>query len=120
MNHFALVVDDEAFNRNIIRKILEKLKYKVIEATNGKEAVDIFLKNNQKFSLITMDYNMPIMDGVEAIKEIRNFNKEVYIIGISAAALSMQEQLKNQKNISIFSKPLDNSKLEIFLFALKD
>jgi CheY-like chemotaxis protein len=100
------------------KSFLEKLKYKVIETSNGKEAVDIFLKNNQKFSLITKDYNMPILNGVEVIKAIRKQDKNIPIIGITASAQIMRQELKHENDMTILSKPIDESELKTIISEL--
>ena len=115
---YALVVDDEYLNREVIRLYLEELFYEVIEASNGEEAVAIFEKSPQKFNLITMDYNMPRMDGVEAINYIRNQNQKIPIIGISAAAQIMHRQLKKPHNIRVLRKPLDKAEFELVIKEL--
>jgi len=75
----ALVVDDIKFNVQVIEKFLKK--YGVAEtdhAINGKEAVEKYIKlfNQGNFvNLITMDYDMPEMNGVEAIQKIREFER---------------------------------------------
>ncbi len=76
-----LIVDDEIFNREIIKKILIKEGYGVIEAENGKEAIKKYKK--YKIDLILMDLMMPTMDGFEAIKIILK-NHQIPIIAISA------------------------------------
>lgn len=64
-----LVVDDESMNRDVIGKILHKEGYAVLEAINGKEALDILAV--EKIDLVLMDLMMPVMDGFEAIALIR-------------------------------------------------
>ncbi|HIP02259.1 MAG TPA: response regulator [Campylobacterales bacterium] len=65
----VLVVDDEMMNRDLIRKVLTKEGLGVIEAINGKEALEILKRD--KIDLVLMDLMMPVMDGFEAIGIIR-------------------------------------------------
>jgi CheY-like chemotaxis protein len=65
-----LIVDDEADVRIIMRSKLESVGYKVIEAENGKEAVDTVKAEHP--DLIIMDVKMPIMNGVEAVTALMN------------------------------------------------
>lgn len=65
----VLVVDDEMMNRDLIAKILNKEGYDVLEASHGKEALEIL--DRDKIDLVLMDLMMPIMDGFEAIEMIR-------------------------------------------------
>ncbi|TDN96208.1 response regulator [Sunxiuqinia elliptica] len=67
-NLSALIVDDETFNRYLLKSILEKWGMKVAEGVNGQEAVD--LASQQNFDLIFMDIRMPVLNGLEASKQI--------------------------------------------------
>jgi len=58
----ALVVDDSKAIRQIERKYLEELGFEVLEAENGKEALEV-LKEHPDISLILLDWHMPIMNG---------------------------------------------------------
>ncbi|MEA3504500.1 MAG: ATP-binding protein, partial [Bacteroidota bacterium] len=80
-----IVAEDEEVNFFFLKTLLIKEKVIVIYAYNGKEAVRAF-KENPNTDLILMDLKMPEMDGCEATKEIRSFNKEILIIAVSAYA----------------------------------
>ncbi len=73
MNDKILIVDDNDLCQNILITILSRENYFVIVANNGAEAVELF-KNN-KFDIIVMDYQMPVMDGAKATAIIRDFEK---------------------------------------------
>lgn len=79
-----LIVDDDEFNRLLLKSILGKYEVTLDEATNGQEAVD--LVKEKAFDAIIMDIRMPIKNGVDATKEIREFNKSVNIIASTAVA----------------------------------
>ncbi|MFE4896145.1 response regulator [Peribacillus butanolivorans] len=65
-----LVVDDAKFMRMTLSNILSKAEHEVIgEGENGKEAIELFRKLNP--DLVTMDITMPIMSGLDAVKEIK-------------------------------------------------
>ena len=70
----VLIVDDEQANRLILQAMLAKSKHEVVEACNGKEAVELFDTHNP--DLVLMDVMMPVMDGYEATKEIRRIELE--------------------------------------------
>ena len=74
----ALIVDDSAVVRMFNRKILEIYDFAVVEAQNGEEAVAAFEHafNAEKFDLILMDYEMPVMNGLEAMEKIRLIEKK--------------------------------------------
>lgn len=88
-----LVVDDSIVFRTSISQALNEVpNYNVFKAcSNGKIAVDI-LKQNTDVDLVTLDLEMPVMDGLEAIKEIRKFNKEIVIIVFSSLTTSGAEK----------------------------
>ena len=68
MKH-CLVVDDSKIVRKIVRKIVENLGFGVIEAEHGREAIDQIRAH--PVDVIISDWNMPVMDGMECMKEIR-------------------------------------------------
>ncbi|MBQ0028283.1 MAG: response regulator transcription factor [Lachnospiraceae bacterium] len=68
-----LVVDDEERMRKLVKDFLAKKGYRVIEASDGVEAVDIFMEH-QDISLIILDVMMPRMNGWDAVKEIRQYS----------------------------------------------
>jgi two-component system, chemotaxis family, chemotaxis protein CheY len=78
-----LVVDDAAFMRMMVKDILVKNGYTVAgEAPNGAVAVEIYKK--EKPDLVTMDITMPEMDGIAAVKAIREFDPAAKVIMCSA------------------------------------
>lgn len=70
----VLVVDDEARMRKLVKDFLLRKNMEVIEASDGREAVDIFTQD-PSISLIILDVMMPVMDGWQALREIREFSK---------------------------------------------
>ena len=78
----VLLVDDEEDFRKLLAFWLESKGYLVITASNGQEALDKVKAEDP--AIIFMDLNMPVMDGADAIKNLREFNKEVPVIIISA------------------------------------
>lgn len=67
----ALVVDDSMVARNIIKNVLSPMGYEVIQAANGQEALDKLKTQWKKIKLILLDWNMPVLNGIEALKAIR-------------------------------------------------
>lgn len=85
-----LLVDDNVDNRIVCRDTLEsKSKVEIIEATNGKEAVEIFAQHD--FDVVLMDVQMPVMNGYEATRQIRNNfalpKKNVPVIALTASVI---------------------------------
>ncbi|MBE5944661.1 MAG: response regulator transcription factor [Lachnospiraceae bacterium] len=77
-----LVVDDESRMRKLVKDYLIRSKYSVIEASDGEEAVDIFM-SNKDIGLIILDVMMPKLDGYQVASEIRRFS-QVPIIMLTA------------------------------------
>ncbi|MBC8061491.1 MAG: response regulator [Clostridiaceae bacterium] len=79
----VLIVDDAAFMRMMIKDILEKNGFEVIgEASNGIKAVELYKKD--KPDIVTMDITMPDMDGIQAVKAIKEFDPTAKVIMCSA------------------------------------
>ena len=76
-----LVVDDEARMRKLIGDFLKKKDYEVLEAENGQKAVDLFFEHEDgDISLVILDVMMPVMDGYQVLKEIRQYSKTPVIM----------------------------------------
>ena len=86
-----LVVDDSALNRELLSEMLSD-DYKICEAQNGQEAVELLADHWREYRLVLLDINMPVMDGYEATKEIRKYSAKVPIIAITAFAYASDEQ----------------------------
>jgi len=86
-NKTVLIVDDNRINRKIVSMALDNSQVNIIEAVNGEEAVNQFIKN--KVDIILMDCLMPVMDGFIATKKIRALeddNQHTLIFALSASA----------------------------------
>lgn len=78
----VLVVDDAAFMRMRAGKLLSQSGYEVIEAENGLDALNKYTEYEP--DLVLMDITMPVMDGLTAVREIRQVDPEAKIIMVSA------------------------------------
>ncbi|MCK8047107.1 ATP-binding protein [Shewanella sp. 1CM18E] len=88
----VLVVEDNKVNQQVVSINLAKLNLPYLIANDGKEALEQFKKHRGQFSVILMDCMMPVMDGFEATKAIRNLEKQlatqpVPIIALTASIL---------------------------------
>jgi len=79
----VLVVDDSMIIRRNLKKMLTELGCNVIaEAANGQEAIELYVKHNP--DAVTMDITMPVMTGIEALKEIRKNYSDAVIIMVTS------------------------------------
>ncbi len=110
----VLIAEDVPLNQLVMKKLMQKFGYKSEVAANGLEALEKLKK--RKYDIILMDMQMPIMDGFEAIKEIRNNfpepKKNTPIISISANIMNDANTLCIKAGADDYiSKPFENSKL---------
>ena len=83
MEKRILICDDAAFMRMMLKDILDRNGYNVVgEAVNGKEGIEKY--KELKPDLVLMDITMPEMDGITALKEIKELDKEANVIICSA------------------------------------
>jgi len=112
MSKKILIVEDIPMNRRLIRDILIYYGYEIIEAENGEEAVRI--AKEQKPDLIIMDIQMPVMNGLEAIKILRNdpATKDIKIIAVTSFAMAGdREKVLAAGFDDYISKPLNTREL---------
>lgn len=108
-----LVAEDNHVNQDLIRAILSKIGYNPVVVSDGKEAVEAFRKN--PFDLVFTDIQMPIMDGYQAIKEMRKLSDDgasPWIVTLSAN--SMKEQKDQAISVGAngyMEKPVTRKKL---------
>ena len=106
-----LVAEDVESNYLFIEAVLERLKVRLLWAKNGKEAFEKF-KENKNIDLILMDMRMPLMSGFEAVKKIREINKEIPIIAQTAfAGIDDKELILDTGCNDYISKPIDKDLL---------
>jgi len=106
MDKTILVVEDDVDLIGIYKEILELHEYDVDTAVNGEEGVKKFIE--RKPSLVIMDGDMPILDGYQAFKQIKEINSNanvVIVTGFSEFEPKSQEAIK-EGLIKIISKPL--------------
>ena len=106
MGKTVLVVEDDVDLIGIYKEILELYEYDVQTALNGEEGVEKFKQT--KPSLVIMDGDMPVLDGYEAFKKIKDIDVDanvVIVTGFSELEPKSQEAIK-QGLIKVISKPL--------------
>ncbi len=111
-NITILYAEDEAALREITLNILRGFTKKQYVAENGAEGLELFKQNESEIDLIITDVNMPVMNGLEMIKEIKKINSNIPII--VATAFSNTEYLLEAIDIGVDKyvlKPIDMKKL---------
>ncbi len=114
-----LIAEDEPVNRKVLARMLENTGHQVMVASNGLEALELYQDN--RLDVILMDIQMPVMDGIEAVRRIRelessflNGNNSPHIPIIAVTAFSLMGDRERFMNCGIdeyISKPIHGEKL---------
>lgn len=111
-----LIAEDNWINQRIAVVIFNQLGISINIASNGQEAFDMHRQNN--YDMIMMDMQMPVMDGLEATRQIREYEKEtnsdhrVYIVALTANIISERKTECIQAGMDDFmEKPFQESAL---------
>ena len=108
MARVILIVEDEPRNRKLFRDLLQLKGYATLEATNGKQGVEI--AKEKKPDLILMDILMPIMDGLEATRILKTDveTKGIPIIALTSYAMKGDEERICEAGCNAYmTKPID-------------
>jgi CheY-like chemotaxis protein len=107
-----LLAEDVDINREIVQALLEPTNIEIDCAENGLEAVQMFQQTPDKYDMVLMDVQMPVMDGYEATKKIRALNlpeaKTVQIIAMTANVF--RDDIEKCQEVGMnnhIGKPLD-------------
>lgn len=68
----ALIVDDSRAARSLIRRLVEPLGFDTIEAEHGQQALERLAASEEPVDLMLVDWNMPVMDGLQLVREVRS------------------------------------------------
>lgn len=117
-----LIIDDEELIRKLLRKVLEKNGYDVMDACNGNQGIQLIKEHGP--DLVITDLIMPEKEGLETIKEIKKINPAIKIIAISGGgAVNPGIYLKLAQKLGAhqsFVKPIDNNELILTVKHLLD
>ncbi|MDD5455739.1 MAG: response regulator [Candidatus Margulisbacteria bacterium] len=105
-----LVVDDASFMRIKIANMLKKSGHEIIQAENGQIAVEKYKSDSPQ--IVFMDITMPVKNGIEALKEIIDFDKSAKVIMLSNEA--QQERIMEAIQCGakkFIAKPFDDEKI---------
>jgi len=112
MNEKILLIEDNEKNRTLIRDILKFYKYEVIEADNGEQGIK--MAEEHLPDLILMDMQMPVMDGFEATKLLKDnpSTKNIKIIAVTSfAMMGDRDRILEVGADEYVSKPIDTREL---------
>lgn len=117
----ALVVDDSKAIRQIEKKYLEEMGFFVLEAENGEEALNI-LKENSDIAIILLDWHMPVMNGYEFLKNMRQRPEYAHIKVMMVTTENQQKSIidalmagANEYLMKPFDKEMLETKLKYLL-----
>ena len=106
-----LVAEDEEYNMMYITELFSITNFKIIEANNGKKALEL-AQSNPDIQLVLMDIKMPVMDGNEAMKEIKKLRPSLPVIALSAFAMESDKTRALGLGFDAYlTKPLDRKLL---------
>ena len=112
-----LIADDAAFMRMRSATLLKELGHEVIEAENGQEAVDLFRAESP--DAVLLDITMPVMDGLDALREIRKLDGDARVAMVTAMGQQqvIMEAIKaGAKDFVV--KPFDSDRIQSALWKL--
>jgi len=106
-----LLAEDEEVLRMLVVDTLEEEEYEVDEAADGTEAVQLFERNN--YDLLVLDYMMPGLTGLEVIEHVRQKDKEVKILMLSAKSQQYEQEKVIEAGANYFmAKPFSPLELK--------
>ena len=113
----VLVVDDNLTNLDVARGLMKPYGMKIDCLTGGAQAVDAIRKMELIYDAVFMDHMMPEIDGIEALRQIRelgtDYAKDMPVIALTANALAGNEEMFLSKGFQAFlSKPIDLNRLD--------
>ena len=112
----VMVVEDNEKNRKLVRVVLKAKGYNVIEATTGEEALNLL--KNQKPNIILMDIQLPGIDGLTLVKQIKAdaITKDIPIIAVTAYAMKKDKQKFLETGCDAYvSKPINTQELPLII-----
>lgn len=110
-----LIADDDEASNQLMEISVKDFANEIVTVITGKEAIEA-CKNNPDFDLVLMDIQMPVINGYEATKKIREFNKKVIIIAQTAFALSGDREKSISAGCNDYiSKPVKKEDLALIL-----
>jgi PAS domain S-box-containing protein len=107
----VLVVDDEIAIREITQASLETYNYRVMLASDGIEAIDIYAQNHQSIAIVLVDMMMPHLDTLSIIVALKQINPKVQIVAMSGSYLNLEAIVDKQKVSAVLTKPFTTTEM---------
>jgi CheY-like chemotaxis protein len=106
----VLLIEDSPDNRMLITLYLGKEGAKVTPATNGAQGVELAM--SEKFDVLLMDIQMPVLDGHQATRKLRSLGYRKPIVALTAHAMAEEHEKSKQSGFSEFlTKPIQRQEL---------
>jgi two-component system chemotaxis response regulator CheY len=116
----ALVVDDSRSMRAILARTLKEIGFEVLEAANGREALEVLEANKTQVPLILLDWDMPEMNGLETLKRLRQNPEFASMVVVMVTAQAEMDHIvealdagANEYVMKPFTKEILVGKLEL-------
>jgi len=102
----VLLVDDEESVRSLGTRMLERIGFQTLVATNGQEALELYRVRGEDISLVLLDLTMPRMDGEEAFRQLRRINPEVRVVMTSGyTEMEVEPRFAGKRLYGFLQKP---------------
>ena len=107
-----LIVDDEDFVRNFLARCMEAAGFKVLTASDGYEAIEVYRQQAAEISVVLLDLTMPRMSGMEVLKELRSLSVDLPILMISGySEQDISKQMSKSGSCAFIQKPFSPDEL---------
>jgi PAS domain S-box-containing protein len=107
----VLVVDDERAIREIAQESLENYNYRVMLASDGIEAIDIYAQNHHSISIVIIDMMMPHLDTRSTIQALQQIDPQVQLVVMSGSALNPEDPIDPNHVKAFLNKPFTTADL---------
>lgn len=106
-----LVVEDDEISLEFLKELFEPYGIKILSTIDGKTAIEM-CKNNSKLDLVLMDVQLPVMSGIDSMKEIKKINPGLPILAQTAFAMSGDKEKYIKEGFDDYiSKPINLQEL---------
>mgnify|MGYP000111297730 FL=1 len=102
-----LIAEDEQINFVFLKAVFKHTGATILEAKNGREAIEICMDQDHDIDIVLMDIKMPDIDGLEATREIKKVNPELYVIAQTAYTFKEDQERAEEAGCDDFlAKPI--------------